>query len=62
MRYIGMAKQRTSDAVDVYDEDGGYLFSLSGTLDGYTQTLVRVWQSSTGISVYDSEGTYKYNM
>lgn len=56
---IGCAKQSGS-SVNVYDINGSFLFSKSGTLMGFTCDTVAI-QSGSSISVYDANGSFKYS-
>ena len=55
---ISLAKQQGS-MVDVYNENGGLMWSRSGTLQGFTSTTVAIQQGSI-ISVYDQNGSIKF--
>ena len=56
---IGMALQE-GGFVRVYDENGSYLFSISGVLVSYTSSTVSIKDGSF-IRVYDSTGSYKFS-
>ena len=56
---IGMAKQ-SGTMVDVYDENGNYLFSRPGELAGFTASTVAIKDGSL-VCVYDSTGTYQFS-
>ena len=58
-KQIAVAKQN-GNAVDVYDEEGHYLFSRSGELVGFTATTVAI-KDSQSISVYDANGSYLFS-
>ena len=56
---IAVAKQN-GNAVDVYDEEGHYLFSRSGILIGFTSTTVAI-KEGDNINVYASDGSFKFS-
>lgn len=56
---IGTATQKGS-RVEVYDEDGHYLFSKDGELQGFTGATVSVRKGSR-VEVYDDRGHYKFS-
>lgn len=56
---IAAAKQNGS-SVDVYDENGHYLFSRSGILIGFTSTTVAIREGNY-INVYASDGSFKFS-
>ena len=56
---IGMAKQNGS-SVEVYDENGSYLFSRNGELTGFTLNTVAIKEGNS-ICVYDANGSYQFS-
>lgn len=54
-----MAKQNGT-MVEVYDENGGYLFSRTGELAGFTSSTVAIKDGSL-ICVYDATGSYQFS-
>ena len=56
---IAVAKQN-GNAVDVYDENGHYLFSRSGILIGFTSTTVAI-RSENAVNVYDATGSFLFS-
>ena len=59
MAQIGMAKQNGT-MVEVYDENGSYLFSRSGELVGFTANTVAIKDGNV-VSVYDATGSYQFS-
>ena len=55
---IAIAKQE-GNYVKLFDEKGGYMFCLTGELQGYTATTVSV-KEGTSIKVFDDKGAYKF--
>jgi len=61
-KMIGVAKQTTSQQVDIYDENGSFKFSKYGELVGYTSTTVSIKDpGSSRIDVYDENGSFKFS-
>ncbi len=56
---IGMAKQNGS-SVEVYDENGSYLFSRNGELAGFTLNTVAIKEGNS-VCVYDANGSYQFS-
>lgn len=56
---IGTAAQKGS-RVEVYDENGHYLFSKNGELQGFTGATVSIRKESR-VEVYDDRGSYKFS-
>ena len=56
---IGTVRQLGS-IIEVYDENGRYLWSRGGELSGYTSTTVSIKNAGV-IQVYDEKGNYKFS-
>ena len=56
---IGMSKQNSS-SVEVYDENGSYLFSRNGELAGFTLNTVAIKEGNS-VCVYDANGSYQFS-
>ena len=56
---IGMAKQN-GNLVEVYDENGCYLFSMNGELAGFTSNTVAI-RDGNFVCVYDANGSYQFS-
>ena len=56
---IGTATQKGS-RVDVYDENGHFLFSKNGELQGFTGATVSI-RSGNRVEVYDDRGHFKFS-
>lgn len=56
---IGTVRQQGS-VIEVYNENGNYLWSRNGELVGYTSNTVSI-KSSGIIQVYDEKGNYKFS-
>ena len=46
--------------VNVYDDNGGFLFSRNGQLVGFTSNTVSIKQNGY-TSVYDERGSFKFS-
>jgi hypothetical protein len=62
MSQISTAKQNNNDSVDVYDEDGIHMFTLSGELHGFTSTSVSIKNNNGSVDVYDEDGIHKFTV
>ena len=56
---ISVAKQN-GNMVEVYGQQGEYLFSRPGILVGFTSNTIAI-QDGNSISVYDSHGSYLFS-
>ena len=56
---IGTVKE-TAGVVQVYDENGRYLWSRAGELVGYTSSTVS-FKVAGSVQIYDEKGNYKYS-
>ena len=58
-KQIAVAKQN-GNSVEVYDEEGNYLFARSGELTGFTATTVAI-KNGSSVEVYDADGSYQFS-
>ncbi len=56
---IGLAQQ-TGSNIQVYDDKGHWLFTVPGTLIGFTSStvVVKIFENSNTLTVYDEHGHF----
>ncbi|MCL2282956.1 MAG: hypothetical protein FWC26_06525 [Fibromonadales bacterium] len=57
---IATAKQTDSNRVEVYNDSGNFMFSISGELMGFTSSTVSV-KNGSRIEVYGDDGNFKFS-